>query len=96
MNKKSEIISVFATEKLITKPNEYFSTSEKEYILQDLISSGKTKREIWEKYTGQKEEHGNLLKWMRELGYDTSIKTRRSKDEKLNNNYNSSEGKFET
>ena len=59
MNKKSEIISVFATEKLITKPNEYFSTSEKEYILQDLISSGKTKREIWEKYTGQTEEHGN-------------------------------------
>ena len=82
MNKKIDILSVPATEKLITKPNQHFSSSEKEYILQDLISSGKTKQEIWEKYTGQKEEHGNLLKWMRQLGYDTSIKTRRSKFDK--------------
>ena len=33
--------------------------------------------EIWEKYTGQEEEHGQILRWMRKLGYDTSVKTRR-------------------
>ena len=33
--------------------------------------------EIWEKYTGEEEEHGQLLRWMRQLGYNTGIKTRR-------------------
>ena len=33
--------------------------------------------EIWEKYTGEVEEHGQLLRWMRQLGYNTGIKTRR-------------------
>ncbi|GEM_PF-2597999 len=41
-----------------------------------MISSKCTKRDIWEKYTGE-EEHGQLLMWMRKLGYDTGIKTRR-------------------
>ena len=34
-------------------------------------------QDIWEKYTGQEEEHGQLLRWMRQLGYNTGIKTRR-------------------
>ncbi len=33
--------------------------------------------EIWEKYTGEQEEHGQLLRWMKQLGYNTGIKTRR-------------------
>ncbi len=40
------------------------------------MSTGCTKAQIWEKYTGQLEEHGQLLRWMRQLGYDTSVKTR--------------------
>jgi hypothetical protein len=35
-----------------------------------MLSSECSKREIWQKYTGQSEEHGCLLKWMRQLGYD--------------------------
>ena len=27
------------------------------------------KQAIWEKYTGQKEERGQILRWMRKLGY---------------------------
>lgn len=42
-----------------------------------MISSQCTKVEIWEKYTGQQEEHGQLLRWMKALGYNTGIKTRR-------------------
>ena len=33
--------------------------------------------EIWMKYTGQHEEHGCLLKWIRQLGYSTEFSTRR-------------------
>ncbi len=78
MDKKSKVISGLKTGKIIIqKPNKYFTDPEKHHILQELLSSGCTKREIWEKYTGQEEEHGQLLRWMRQLGYDTSIKTRR-------------------
>lgn len=63
--------------KLIQKPNNCFDETEKHQIIQELLSSACTKQQIWEKYTGQPEEHGQLLRWMRQLGYNTSIKTRR-------------------
>jgi transposase len=46
-----------------------FTISERHHIIQEMLSSNLTKREIWMKYTGQREEHGCLLKWMRQLGY---------------------------
>jgi transposase len=46
-----------------------FTISERHQIIQEMLSSNCTKREIWMKYTGQREEHGCLLKWMRQLGY---------------------------
>jgi len=54
-----------------------FTTSERHHIIQEMLSTNCTKREIWMKYTGQQEEHGNLLKWMRQLGYSTALSTRR-------------------
>lgn len=47
-----------------------FKIEARQKIIQDYLTSGKTKREIWKKYTGQEIEHGQLLKWMRELGYE--------------------------
>ena len=78
MDKKSKVILGLPSGKIIRHPSKYFSDEEKHFIIQDLISSQCTKRDIWEKYTGQEEEHGQLLRWMRKLGYDTGIKTRRS------------------
>ncbi|HNF41938.1 MAG TPA: hypothetical protein PLS40_13255 [Bacteroidia bacterium] len=63
--------------KIIQKAGKYFTVEEKHKIIQELISAQCTKVEIWEKYTGQEEEHGQLLRWMRQLGYNTGIKTRR-------------------
>jgi transposase len=77
MNKKSKVISGLSDGKIIQKSSKYFSDEEKHFIIQELLSSKCTKREIWEKYTGQEEEHGQLLRWMHKLGYDTGIKTRR-------------------
>lgn len=54
------------------------------------------------KYTGQSEEHGQLLRWMRKLGYDESIPTRSSnfvaKADQMHNKKqkNISESTFET
>jgi hypothetical protein len=50
MDKKSKVISGLKTGKIIIqKPNKYFTDSEKHHIIQELLSSGCTKREIWEK-----------------------------------------------
>ena len=54
-----------------------FTTTERHHIIQEMLTSECTKREIWMKYTGQQEEHGCLLKWMRQLGYSTELSTRR-------------------
>ena len=86
MDKKSKVISGLKTGQIIIqKPNRYFTDSEKHHIISELLSSGCTKREIWEKYTGQEEEHGQLLRWMRQLGYDASVKTRRPNFTAANN-----------
>lgn len=78
MENKSKAISGLRSGKIIIqKPNKYFTETEKHQIIQELINSGRTKAEIWKKYTGQEAEHGQLLRWMRKLGYDTSVKTRR-------------------
>ena len=77
MDKKSKFISGLSGGTIIQKSGRYFSDEEKHQIIQELFSTGCTKRDIWEKYTGQSEEHGQLLRWMRKLGYNTGIKTRR-------------------
>jgi transposase len=58
MGRKSKVI-------LGLKYGRDFSESERKQIIQDYQSSGKTKKEIWHKYTGQLEEHGQIGKWMR-------------------------------
>jgi hypothetical protein len=65
------------------KENKHFSNSERHKIIEEFLSSGCTRREIWEKYTGQREEHGHLLRWMRKLGYSIEPAARRSNFEKI-------------
>ena len=47
-----------------------FSRAQKHLIVQEYLTGILSKREIWEKYTGEKEEHGQILRWMRQFGYD--------------------------
>lgn len=53
----------------LKKPSE-FSLDERRMIIEEWLQSGKTKREIWEKYTGEPLEKGRMIRWMRELGLD--------------------------
>ena len=63
--------------RIIQKAGKYFTEGERHKIIQELILTQCTKVELWEKYTGEQEEHGQLLRWMKQLGYNTGIKTRR-------------------
>ncbi len=50
---------------------------ERHQIIKEYLSGDCSKREIWQKYTGHSDEHGNLLRWMRMYGYvDDEIKRR--------------------
>jgi hypothetical protein len=43
--------------------------SERRRIVEEYLTTSLSKREIWERHTGQKRERGQLLRWMRKLGY---------------------------
>jgi hypothetical protein len=45
------------------------SETERREMIEEYLKGGRTKVDIWRQYTGQEEEHGKILKWMRQLGY---------------------------
>lgn len=55
-----------------------FTIQERHNIIQELLTSNCTRVEIWRKYTGQNEEHGNIVRWMKQLGYPMEVASRRS------------------
>ncbi len=60
--------------KIIQKAARFHTEAEKHQIIQEFLSGQNTKTEIFEKYTGIRGEHGQILKWMLQLGYDTTKK----------------------
>jgi len=62
-----------------------FTISERHQIIQEMLSSNCTRAGIWKKYTGQSEEHGFLLRWMRQLGYPMELTVRRTTFGRNNN-----------
>jgi len=62
-----------------------FSIEERHSIIEDYLTSGSTKQEIWGKYTGKFAEAGQLLKWMRDLGYDTRLEKPKMSTFKVSN-----------
>jgi len=59
MYKKSKLISGLTVQKIVRRPNKYFTIEDKHLIIQEMIKTGCTKRDIWEKYTGQKKSMVN-------------------------------------
>ncbi|MEO5583608.1 MAG: hypothetical protein ABIR66_13025 [Saprospiraceae bacterium] len=84
--------------KNIRKARNLFTETERHQIIQELISIRSTKEEIWKKYTGVQEDHGQILNWMRKIGLQyknqdkkvyivsNSISMRKIKTEKPVNN----------
>ncbi len=71
MKRTSKIISGQKSSKILNPIlKRDFTELEKHQIIQEYYNSGKSKREIWEKYTGCMTENGVLLCWMRQLGYE--------------------------
>lgn len=79
MDKKTKIVPMSnGKTMIIPKPAEYFSISEKEYLIHEYLTSSISKNALWKKYTG-KEDHGRFIEWMRNLGYGEALKQEKVK-----------------
>ena len=56
----------------------YFDVSQRHQIIQEFLSSGCTKNEIWAKYNEGIKHHGEIVRWMRQLGYNCENPKRRA------------------
>ena len=56
-----------------------FSREERIVIIEEYLQTGCLKKDIWHKYTGQLSEHGVLLNWMRDLGYNPKSRSIQSR-----------------
>lgn len=55
--------------KIIQKKGKHFTDTERHAIIQEMLKNNWTKQYTWMLYTGESEERGQLLRWMRKLGY---------------------------
>lgn len=55
--------------KIIQKKGKHFTDTERHSIIQEMLKNNWTKQYAWMLYTGEAEERGQLLRWMRKLGY---------------------------
>lgn len=60
--------------KIIQKPGKHYSEAERHAIIQEMLKNKWTKQYAWMLYTGELEERGQLLRWMRKLGYVGKIR----------------------
>jgi hypothetical protein len=83
MGAKSQFNSGVNSEINSVKYGSEFSILDRRRIIEEYLSSGKSKQEIWEQYTGQASEHGSLLRWMRALGYCEEVSKTRKHRQKI-------------
>ncbi|MCC6384318.1 MAG: hypothetical protein LC117_11480 [Bacteroidia bacterium] len=55
--------------KIIQKKGKHFTKTERHSIIREMLKNNWTKQYTWMLYTGEVEERGQLLQWMRKLGY---------------------------
>ncbi|MFT6807181.1 MAG: transposase [Saprospiraceae bacterium] len=57
------------------KKSRHFTEMFKRQVIDYYLLHRCPKIEVWKKYIGEEEEHGRILRWMRQLGYvDTEVR----------------------
>jgi transposase len=52
----------------LKRSSRSFSAAERLKIVEESLKGERTRTQIWQHYSGQDEEHGYILRWMRKLG----------------------------
>ena len=55
--------------KITQKKGKHYSETERHSIIREMLKNNWTKQYSWMLYTGELEERGQLLRWMRKLSY---------------------------
>lgn len=56
------------------RPGGSFSIEERREIVNEYFSGNSSKTVLWKKHTGQDQEHGQILRWMRQLGFNPDLR----------------------
>lgn len=64
--------------KITQKKARQFSEIERHAIIKEMLKNNWTKQYTWKLYTG-KDDHGCLLRWMRQLGYVKEVEQKNLK-----------------
>jgi len=51
------------------RPSKFFSVKQKHEIIKAYLEGSKSKQQVWQEFTGDEEEKGQIIKYMRQLGY---------------------------
>ena len=54
---------------MLKKSTRFISETKRREIIEEYLIGDETRRAVWKRYTGQSKERGQLLRWMRKLGY---------------------------
>ena len=65
--------------KINQKKGKFYSETERHSIIKLMLRKQWTKQYAWQLYTGEPEERGQLMRWMRKLGYVKEIKHKKFK-----------------
>ena len=60
--------------RIVQKKGKFYSETERHAIIQEMLKNNWTKQYAWELYTGETEERGQLMRWMRKPGYAKTIR----------------------
>ncbi len=53
-----------------------FNESERRAIIEEYLNGTESRIAVWRKHTGYKQEDGNMIRWMKKLGYIDNRKTK--------------------
>ena len=65
--------------KIIQKKGRHYSETDRHAIIREMLKNNWTKQYAWVRYTGEPEERGQLMRWMRKLGYVKVIRHKKFK-----------------
>lgn len=54
---------------MLRKSTRFISEAQRREIIEEYLTGDETRLAVWKRHTGQVKERGQLLRWMRQLGY---------------------------
>jgi len=54
---------------MLKKSTRFISEAKRREIIEEYLRGDETRVAVWKRYTGQSKERGQLMRWMRKLGY---------------------------